>query len=62
MCAEAVWWRCHRGLISDYFKARGTEVLHIIGADKVEAHPFTSAAHLVDGALSYAAPQGALPI
>ena len=32
MCAEAVWWRCHRSLISDYLKARGIEVLHIMDA------------------------------
>lgn len=30
MCAEAVWWRCHRGLISDVFKLHGTQVLHIM--------------------------------
>jgi uncharacterized protein (DUF488 family) len=53
MCAEAVWWRCHRGLVSDYLKARGTEVLHIVDAKKAEAHPFTSAAKIVDGQLSY---------
>jgi uncharacterized protein (DUF488 family) len=54
MCAEAVWWRCHRALISDYLKARGIGVLHILDANKTEAHPFTSAAHLIDGTLSYA--------
>jgi uncharacterized protein (DUF488 family) len=53
MCAEAVWWKCHRSLISDYFKAAGAEVLHIIGEGKAEEHPFTSAARIVDGALSY---------
>jgi uncharacterized protein (DUF488 family) len=53
MCAEAVWWRCHRGLVSDYLKARGTEVLHIVDAKKAEAHPFTTAAQIVDGQLSY---------
>ena len=53
MCAEAVWWRCHRALVSDYLKARGTEVLHIVDAKKSEAHPFTTAAQLVDGQLSY---------
>jgi uncharacterized protein (DUF488 family) len=42
MCAEAVWWRCHRSLISDYLKARGVEVIHILGANKAEPHPFTS--------------------
>src|SRR4029077_5948653 len=54
MCAEAVWWRCHRALISDFLKARGIEVVHILDANKTDPHPFTSAAHLVDGALSYA--------
>jgi uncharacterized protein (DUF488 family) len=54
MCAEAVWWRCHRSLIADYLKARGVEVLHVLAANKVEPHPYTSAARIVDGALSYA--------
>ena len=53
MCAEAVWWRCHRSLISDYLKARGVEVLHILGANKIEAHPYTSAARIVNGELGY---------
>ena len=53
MCAEAVWWRCHRSLIADYLKARGVEVMHILAANKVEPHPYTSAARIVDGELSY---------
>ena len=53
MCAEAVWWRCHRSLIADHLKARGMEMLHILGAKKVEPHPYTSAARIVDGVLSY---------
>jgi uncharacterized protein (DUF488 family) len=53
MCAEAVWWRCHRALISDFLKARGTEVTHIVDAKKTEPHPFTSAARIVGGTLSY---------
>jgi uncharacterized protein (DUF488 family) len=53
MCAEAVWWRCHRSLISDYLKSRGIEVMHILDANKIQPHPFTSAAHIVDGKLSY---------
>jgi uncharacterized protein (DUF488 family) len=56
MCAEAVWWRCHRGLIADYLKAEGTEVVHILGATQSEAHPYTSAAHLVAGRLTYSTP------
>jgi uncharacterized protein (DUF488 family) len=54
MCAEAVWWRCHRGLISDYLKVRGIEVGHILDANKAELHPYTSAAQIVRGELSYA--------
>ena len=54
MCAEAVWWRCHRGLISDYLKACDTDVIHIVDAKKTEPHPFTSAARIVGGTLSYA--------
>jgi len=54
MCAEAVWWRCHRGLISDYLKADGVDVIHILDPEKTEPHPFTSAARVVGGALSYA--------
>jgi len=55
MCAEAVWWRCHRSLISDYLKARGIEVMHILDASKTESHPFTSPARIVNGELSYSA-------
>jgi len=54
MCAEAVWWRCHRSLISDYLKACDIEVMHILNANKIQPHPFTSAARIVDGNLSYA--------
>jgi uncharacterized protein (DUF488 family) len=57
MCAEAVWWRCHRALISDYLKARGIEMIHIVDSNKTEPHPFTSAARIVNGELSYAPPE-----
>jgi uncharacterized protein (DUF488 family) len=55
MCAEAVWWRCHRSLISDYLKAIDIEVIHILDVNKTEPHPYTSAARIVNGKLSYAA-------
>jgi uncharacterized protein (DUF488 family) len=55
MCAEAVWWRCHRSLISDFLKARGIEITHILDANRSELHPYTSTARLVNGELSYAA-------
>jgi uncharacterized protein (DUF488 family) len=53
MCSEAVWWRCHRSMIADYLKATGVRVIHIFGPKKAQEHPYTSAAHLVDGRLSY---------
>ena len=53
MCAEALWWRCHRSLISDYLKAEGFAVIHILAGKKTEAHPYTSAARILDGRLSY---------
>jgi uncharacterized protein (DUF488 family) len=53
MCAEAVWWRCHRSLIADYLKAKGVEVAHIMASGKAEANPFTAAARIVNGELSY---------
>ena len=54
MCAEAVWWRCHRSLIADYLTARGVQVLHILATNKVEPHTYTPAARIVNGELSYA--------
>jgi hypothetical protein len=56
MCSEALWWRCHRSMISDELKAKGVRVLHIMSPQKVQEHPYTSAARLVDGRLSYESP------
>jgi uncharacterized protein (DUF488 family) len=53
MCAEALWWRCHRSLIADFLKSKGYEVMHILDTRHTEAHPYTSAARVVDGQLSY---------
>jgi uncharacterized protein (DUF488 family) len=58
MCAEAVWWRCHRSMIADYLKANGVTVEHILAPGKTQTHPFTSAATLVDGELTYGAAEG----
>ena len=44
MCAEALWWKCHRSLISDYLKARDWNVQHIISEGKSEEHVFTQPA------------------
>jgi len=41
MCAEALWWRCHRRLISDYLKTEGHAVIHILDQNKTQEHPVT---------------------
>lgn len=56
MCAELLWWRCHRQVIADVLKARGIEVLHIVDGDEVVPHPWSGAARVVDGRLDYGAP------
>jgi len=43
MCSEAVWWRCHRALISDDLKSKGWEVMHIMNDTTATPHPYTSA-------------------
>jgi len=53
MCAEAVWWRCHRALIADYLKASGVNVIHINSATRNTIHQYTSAALISNGQLSY---------
>jgi len=53
MCAEVLWWRCHRSLISDYLKSIGVTVIHILTRGKTEPHRYTSAASIVAGKLSY---------
>ena len=58
MCAEAVWWRCHRSLIADWLKVRGIDVQHILAAGKTQPHPYTSAARVENGMLTYAPPSG----
>ncbi len=55
MCAEAVWWRCHRRIIADYLIAAGETVFHILGKGRIEPARMTEAAKSrPDGSLSYA--------
>lgn len=56
MCAEALWWRCHRGLIADVLRSLGFEVIHILGPGSSAPHPYTAAARIVRGQLTYAGP------
>jgi uncharacterized protein (DUF488 family) len=44
MCAEAVWWRCHRRIIADYLIAAGEAVFHILGPGRIEQARMTEAA------------------
>jgi uncharacterized protein (DUF488 family) len=54
MCAEAVWWRCHRRIIADYLIATGETVFHILGRDHLEQAQMTPAAKLEPaGTLTY---------
>jgi uncharacterized protein (DUF488 family) len=54
MCAETLWWQCHRRIISDYLIAAGAPVFHILGPDHVAQAFMTLAAKLgIDGALTY---------
>lgn len=53
LCAEAVPWRCHRQLLSDYLVAGGRAVLHITGAGKPAAHKLTPFAKVEHGQISY---------
>lgn len=53
MCSEAVWWRCHRSMVSDYLKTKGWNVQHIMQIGKSSEHPYTQPARIVDGQLTY---------
>jgi uncharacterized protein (DUF488 family) len=57
MCAEAVWWRCHRGLIADALRYSGYDVLHIMGPESAVSHFYTAAARIDRGVLTYAPAQ-----
>ena len=53
MCSEAVWWSCHRSLVSDYLKSKGWDVQHIMGVGKSQEHPYTKPARIENGKLVY---------
>jgi uncharacterized protein (DUF488 family) len=53
MCAEAVWWRCHRRIIADYLIARGRAVFHLMGTDRIEPARLTPAARVADRRITY---------
>ena len=53
MCAERVYFRCHRMLVSDWLVAHGHEVMHIDGTGPVKPHRLTGEARMIDGELIY---------
>ena len=53
MCAERVYFRCHRMLVSDWLVAHGHQVLHIDAAGPVRPHNLTAEARLIEGRLLY---------
>jgi uncharacterized protein (DUF488 family) len=61
MCAEAVWWRCHRRIIADYLLVAGERVEHILAPGKIDPARLTpGAVAQPDGSLIYAAEQTSL--
>ncbi|TMC03957.1 MAG: DUF488 domain-containing protein [Chloroflexi bacterium] len=60
MCAETLWWRCHRRLLSDRFTVDGWDVVHLLAPGKREPHRLWEVARVVDGRLVYDG--GAIPL
>jgi uncharacterized protein (DUF488 family) len=60
MCAETLWWRCHRRLLSDRLTVDGWDVVHLLAARKSEPHRLWDVARVVDGRLVYDG--GAIPL
>jgi uncharacterized protein (DUF488 family) len=61
MCAEAVWWQCHRRIITDYLLVRGRAVQHIMGPGQIQEATLTpGAVTRADGTVRYPPPQGSL--
>ena len=53
MCAESLWWRCHRRMLSDSLTVAGCSVAHLMEAGRREPHRLTDAARVEDGVLVY---------
>lgn len=61
MCAEAVWWRCHRRIIADYLLARGEQVFHLMDTHRVEPAAMTDTARPKGDAVVYPTDSPQLP-
>ncbi|HMC56666.1 MAG TPA: DUF488 domain-containing protein [Gemmatimonadaceae bacterium] len=62
MCAESLWWQCHRRLISDWLVARKHDVVHIESATRSSPHRLIEPAKMVGGRLNYGADQTDLDV
>jgi uncharacterized protein (DUF488 family) len=58
MCAEVLWWRCHRSLVADVLMVRDIRVMHIRDEKHIEEHPYTRPARLYRGRLTYDSTRG----
>jgi uncharacterized protein (DUF488 family) len=56
MCAEAVWWRCHRRIVADHLLGHGRSVFHLMGEHRVEPAILSPGAVQSEDGLSYPAP------
>lgn len=56
MCSEAVWWRCHRSMVSDFLMAQQWRVVHIMATGKSQDHKYTAPAIVEDGKVFYSDP------
>ncbi len=55
MCAERLWWRCHRRLLADLFTVRGFRVVHLVEPGKTQEHALSEHAKVEDGRITYPA-------
>jgi len=62
MCAEALYYRCHRSLVSDALVCRGVETVHLLDRNKTSAHRLTAFVKIEDGRPTYPATQPTLPV
>lgn len=53
MCAEVLYWRCHRSMISDLLKSRGVQVMHILSEKEIREHKYSQCAKIRNGILTY---------
>lgn len=53
MCAEAVYWRCHRSMIAEFLKSKGIQVTHILDGSHTKDHEYTKCAKVRNGQLTY---------